>query len=111
MADSSRLTRSATRIARRDWLAFGTVVLAVALPWYVLVCCRLPAFARHFLWEHNVLRFVAPFDHPRGVWFYAPVVLLGLLPGTLLLVPFVRFLLSGRDGAAWRAARSESAGR
>ena len=49
-----------------------------------------------------VLRFVAPFDHLRGVWFYVPVVLLGLLPGTLLLVPFLRFLLSGEDETAGR---------
>src|SRR5207249_2653422 len=48
------------------------------------------------------LRFIAPFDHPRGVWFYVPVVLLGLLPASLLLVPFGRFLLSGQAETAQR---------
>src|SRR5262245_45120039 len=88
------------RPRRRDVLAYLGVVLGLAVPWYVGVCLRVPEFARHFLWEHNVVRFVAPFDHQRGVWFYLPIVLLGLLPGTLLLVPFVRFLLSGDPEAA-----------
>jgi 4-amino-4-deoxy-L-arabinose transferase-like glycosyltransferase len=79
---------------RRAWVVFVAVVLAVALPWYAAVCRRTPDFAQHFLWEHNVVRFLTPFDHQRPVWFYGPVLLLGLLPGTLLLVPFVRFLVS-----------------
>src|SRR5262249_61980884 len=54
------------------------------------------------LWEPTVLRFVAPFDHQRGVWFSLPVILFGLLPATLLLVPFVRFLLSGKEDSAAR---------
>jgi 4-amino-4-deoxy-L-arabinose transferase-like glycosyltransferase len=75
-------------------MAFVAVVAVVALPWYVAVCLRTPNFVRHFLWEHNLMRFLAPFDHQRGVWFYGPVLLLGLLPGTLLIVPFFRFLLT-----------------
>jgi 4-amino-4-deoxy-L-arabinose transferase-like glycosyltransferase len=94
------LTRSTTRIARGDWLAFACVVLAVALPWYVLVCCRLPDFARHFLWEHNVLRFAQPFDHVRPVWFYVPILLGGMLPVALLGIGLTRFLLSGRTADA-----------
>jgi 4-amino-4-deoxy-L-arabinose transferase-like glycosyltransferase len=74
------------------WTALAAIVLAVALPWYVAVCVRRPDFAWYFLWEHNVVRFLAPFDHLRPVWFYGPVLLLGLLPGTLLLIPFLRFL-------------------
>ncbi len=72
-------------------------MLAVALPWYVLVCVRLPAFAKHFLWEHNVLRFAQPFDHIRPVWFYLPILLGGLLPVSLLGVGLSRFLLSGQS--------------
>src|SRR5262245_13813299 len=94
------LARDLCRVSRRAVLAFVGVVTAVVLPWYVAVCLRMPGFARYFLWEHNVLRFVAPFDHQRGVWFYLPVVLFGLLPATLLLIPFVRFLLSGKEELA-----------
>jgi 4-amino-4-deoxy-L-arabinose transferase-like glycosyltransferase len=91
------LTRPAWRIAFRDQLAFVAVVLAVGLPWYVLVCCRLPEFARHFLWEHNVLRFAQPFDHVQPVWFYLPILLGGLLPVALLGPGLMRFLLSGQS--------------
>jgi hypothetical protein len=85
------------------WRALGlffAVVFALALPWYAALCVRVPAFASHFFWEHNVLRFLAPAEHVRGVWFYAPVVLMALLPGTLLLWPFGRFLLSSDESVA-----------
>ncbi len=88
------LTGSGCRIGRAGALVFALILLAVTLPWYVAMSLRIPTFMRDFLWEHNVRRFVAPFAHEHGIWFYAPVLLLGLLPGTLLLVPFLRFLLS-----------------
>src|SRR5262249_23054070 len=78
------LTTSQLRLGRLAWLAFAGTVLLVALPWYVAVCLRIPSFAGYFLWEHNVVRFLSPFDHLRPVWFYAPILLFGLLPGTLL---------------------------
>jgi hypothetical protein len=82
------------------WAGFIGIVLAVILPWYVAVCARTPDFARHFLWEHNVVRFLMPFDHQRPIWFYGPVLLLGLLPASMLLIPFVRFLVSPRSEIA-----------
>jgi hypothetical protein len=81
---------------------FAVVLLAVALPWYVALGIRAPEFARIFLWEHNVLRFLAPFDHLRPIWFYAPVLLLGLLPVTLFAVPFFRFLFSSDHALSCR---------
>jgi 4-amino-4-deoxy-L-arabinose transferase-like glycosyltransferase len=92
------LSRPAARIARGDVFTFAIVVAAVALPWYVLVCYRLPEFAHHFLWEHNVLRFAQPFDHVRPVWFYVPILCAGLLPVALLAPGLLRFLLSGQSG-------------
>jgi 4-amino-4-deoxy-L-arabinose transferase-like glycosyltransferase len=76
-------------------LAYLGVMAVVALPWYVAFCLAMPQFARYFLWEHNVVRFLSPFDHLQPVWFYLPLLALGLLPVTPLLVPFARFLLSG----------------
>jgi 4-amino-4-deoxy-L-arabinose transferase-like glycosyltransferase len=96
------LNGSAWRLSWRACLAFAAVVLALTVPWYVLVCLRTPGFAGHFLWEHNVVRFMSPFDHVRPVWFYFPILLAGLLPGTLLIVPFVRFLLTGDETTARR---------
>src|SRR5262249_48290959 len=70
-----RLTRSATVISWRAWLVFLAAVAAVALPWYAGICLRLPQFAYHFLWEHNVVRFLAPFDHLEPFWYYLPILL------------------------------------
>lgn len=80
---------------RRDILTYLLIVLAIPAPWFLAMLIQSPEFARHFLWEHNIMRFVSPFDHQRGVWFYIPVFILGLLPATIWLWPFCRFLVSG----------------
>jgi 4-amino-4-deoxy-L-arabinose transferase-like glycosyltransferase len=97
-----RLAGAACAISWPARLAFAAMVAAVALPWYVAVCLRAPGFAGYFLWEHNVVRFLSPFDHLEPVWYYGPVVLAGLLPGTLWCLSFVRFLFSGKEEAARR---------
>jgi 4-amino-4-deoxy-L-arabinose transferase-like glycosyltransferase len=74
--------------------SFLGIVLLVALPWYVAICVKLPEFAGEFFWKHNVLRFFQPFDHLEPFWYYVPLLLGGLLPATLLLVPALRFLFS-----------------
>lgn len=96
------LTGSGCRIGRAGLLVCLLVVAAVTLPWYAAISLRIPAFARDFLWEHNVRRFLAPFAHEHGLWFYVPILLCGLLPATLLLVPFLRFLLSSDPACSTR---------
>lgn len=80
---------------------------AVALPWYVLCAMRNPAFLSVFLLAHNVERFLTPvFQHEQRFWFYAPILLLGLLPWSALLAGAVRDAL-----ALWREKKlSESPG-
>ena len=92
-----RLNSSAAPITWRALAEFIGVLVLVTAPWYLAMCVRLPGFAGYFLWEHNVVRFTMPFDHGRPIWFYGPIVLAGLLPGALLLLPFLRFLGSGRE--------------
>jgi 4-amino-4-deoxy-L-arabinose transferase-like glycosyltransferase len=92
-----------TRLAVVRWyhyLLFFAAVFAVNLPWYVGIYLREPAFLRHFFWEHNVLRFLQPFDHLQPVWYYAPILLAGLLPGSVLFVAYLRHLLGGRPGSS-----------
>jgi len=87
--------QSSVCIGWKGWAAYALTLLTVNLPWYVAIGIRAPVFLRHFFWEHNVLRFFHPFDHIRPFWFYAPILLAGLLPGTLLLIGFLRFVFSG----------------
>jgi 4-amino-4-deoxy-L-arabinose transferase-like glycosyltransferase len=86
----------------RAWVAFVAIVAAIALPWYIVACWSLPDFARHFFWQHNVLRFVQPFDHNQPVWFYLPILLGGLLPITLIAPWWFHFLMSGEARDASR---------
>src|SRR5262249_35037310 len=90
-----RLTGHRVPIRWTALAGFLLLAAAVSIPWYVAICLRIPAFAREFVWDHHVRRFLAPFAHEHGIWFYGPVLFLGLLPGTLLAVPFLRFLLTG----------------
>lgn len=89
-----RLTETHAPLRWRDLGTYAAIVLAVNLPWYLVACLRLPDFAYHFFWEHNIVRFLQPFAHNNPVWFYLPILLVGMLPATFLLVPFVHFLTS-----------------
>jgi 4-amino-4-deoxy-L-arabinose transferase-like glycosyltransferase len=96
------LTGRCWPLCRRDVFVFLGIVLAIALPWYVALGLRIPGFARYFLWEHNLERFLMPFAHEQGVWYYGPILLSGLLPGSLLFMPLARFLFSSKPGAVRR---------
>lgn len=72
-------------LAWRGWLLAGGGALLVAGPWFGAVMWTEPAFARYFFWTHHVQRYVDPLDHAEPIWFYVPIVLVGLLPWTLLL--------------------------
>jgi 4-amino-4-deoxy-L-arabinose transferase-like glycosyltransferase len=90
-----RLAGRGCAVGYRELAIFATITTAVSLPWYGLFCLRSPAFAEHFFLRHNLQRFLAPFDHQEPVWFYAPILVAGLLPASLLGVGWLRFLLSG----------------
>jgi 4-amino-4-deoxy-L-arabinose transferase-like glycosyltransferase len=84
------------RIGWKAIAVFLAVVFMVNLPWYVAIGLRKPEFLTYFFWKHNVMRFVAPFDHIKPIWFYLPILAVGLAPGALLLLWFVRFALSSK---------------
>ena len=90
--------RGSAAVAWRWYVAFFAVVIAVNLPWYVAIYLREPQFLKHFFWEHNVMRFLQPFDHLQPIWYYLPILVGGLLPGTLLLAAYLWRLLQGERG-------------
>jgi dolichol-phosphate mannosyltransferase len=100
------IDRRAARLPWHAWPLYLGAAVGLAAPWYVAVACLDPAFADYFFWKHNVLRYVAPFDHAEPIWFYLPGLALGLLPWTLLLLPLGKSLLrrSARAGARRPAA-------
>jgi hypothetical protein len=87
-------------------LAWGLVAVGLAAPWFLAVELRQPGFLHHFLWRHHVVRFLAPFDHAEPAWFFLPGLLLGLLPWTLLVPGFVKYLVSRSSRAGRRRPAS-----
>ncbi len=78
----------------------------VAAPWYGLVIWQHPDFAGYFFWTHNVVRYLAPFDHAEPIWFHWPGLLFGSLPWSLLLPGLLLSLVrSPRTGVKQSGAR------
>jgi 4-amino-4-deoxy-L-arabinose transferase-like glycosyltransferase len=75
-----------------NWIAYLSIAVGIAAPWYVAMSVRQPDFIAEFFWKHNVERFVSPFDHQEPFWYFIPSLLLGMLPWTLLLPGLVGFL-------------------
>lgn len=80
------------------------ILLAVAAPWYLLEYARRgDAFLAGFFMRHNVERFMAPLQgHGGSVLYYAPALLLLVLPYSTLLVATLPGL-----GRVWRARHDE----
>jgi len=66
------------------WILFALI----ALPWYLLQYWRQgDAFLQGFFLHHNVARFQQAMEGHQGAWwYYVPVVLLGILPYTGVLL-------------------------
>ncbi|MGC8669430.1 MAG: glycosyltransferase family 39 protein [Chthonomonadales bacterium] len=80
-------------IARRVWEArplLGIpILLAVVLPWHVLISrANGPLFAQEYFWHHNVqILNGKDFNHGAPVWYYIPALLLSLYPWSVFLAP------------------------
>jgi 4-amino-4-deoxy-L-arabinose transferase-like glycosyltransferase len=96
------------RIRIRHWSLYATIILLMTAPWFVLISLRQEGFANHFLWKHHIVRFVSAFNHEAPVWYYVPVLLIGMFPTSLLIVPTLDFLLGRR--ASLRALRTRELG-
>ena len=78
----------------KSWLRavfnpLGMVIfLAIAMPWYVAQYLKEgDAFIQGFFFKHNIDRFQSAMEqHGGNIFYYVPVVLLGLLPYTTVLL-------------------------
>jgi 4-amino-4-deoxy-L-arabinose transferase-like glycosyltransferase len=81
------LRREWSVLRRMIWWPGLLLFLAVVLPWYIAVQMRNPTFYRLFLLEQNLQRFASNrYQHHQPIWFYAIVLLLGLMPWTVVAV-------------------------
>lgn len=103
------LTLLVFMICRRDWRLLGrlnpvlglALLLAIATPWFVLVCLRNPGFFDYFFIHEHFRRFLTNQNNRvHSVFFFVPVVLLGLCPW----VAFLRWPKRAQASASERAA-------
>lgn len=79
------LRREWSLLRRTIWLPGIILYLVMVLPWYIEVQRRNPTFFRFFLLEHNLERFATNrYQHHQPFWFYAAVLVLGLMPWVAL---------------------------
>jgi dolichol-phosphate mannosyltransferase len=88
------LHRDLARLTLAHWSAYVGLVVGLVAPWYVAITVRDPRFAYHFFVDQHLIRFFTPEYHVQPMWYYVPVLLIGCLPWSFLLVPFARFLFS-----------------
>ncbi|HTW65521.1 MAG TPA: glycosyltransferase family 39 protein [Bryobacteraceae bacterium] len=71
----------------RDLAMLFAAAIVIAAPWYVLVTLRNGApFIDEFFWKQHFGRFMnTALQHQQPLWFYVPVLLVGLFPWTPLL--------------------------
>jgi 4-amino-4-deoxy-L-arabinose transferase-like glycosyltransferase len=75
--------RDLSALRRLHWIAGLALFSAITVPWFVLVQQRNPEFFRFFFVYEHFERYLLPDHHRPGPWWYfAPVVLVGLLPWT-----------------------------
>jgi dolichol-phosphate mannosyltransferase len=87
------------------WAAYFCLAIGLAAPWYGWIAANDPTFVGYFFWKQNLVRYVAPFDHAKPFWYYFSDVLIGMLPWSLLVPFFVRYLFRrASPGASQRPA-------
>ncbi|WP_192346794.1 glycosyltransferase family 39 protein [Algoriphagus sp. Y33] len=71
------------------------IFLAVALPWYFLIAWKTDGvWVQEFFFKHNLSRFSAPMEgHGGGFYLTLLYVLLGMMPGSLVIVSSFRSLV------------------
>lgn len=100
------LRREWSLLRRTVWLPGVLLYLVMVLPWYIAVQRRNPTFVRSFFLEHNLERFATNrYQHHQPFWFYAAVLLLGLMPWSVLAFRAL-FDAIGTSVAEWRARRN-----
>jgi len=78
-------------LARLHLLQGGLVFLAIAAPWFVLVSLANPEFPHFFFVHEHFERFLTKeHDRYQPAWFFIPVLLVGVLPWIVSLLPALR---------------------
>jgi 4-amino-4-deoxy-L-arabinose transferase-like glycosyltransferase len=100
------LDRRFVRPSLRAWAIYLLVALGVAAPWFLAMAARDPEFLGYFFWKQNLVRYLAPFDHAKPVWYYVDDIVLGMLPWSLIGLFFLKHLYVRRGEATSSSSAS-----
>jgi 4-amino-4-deoxy-L-arabinose transferase-like glycosyltransferase len=101
-------------LVHRDWkllsrlyfLRGGLLFLAIAAPWFVLVSLANPEFARFFFIHEHFERFLTrEHDRYQPLWYFVPILLIGILPWIVGLLPALRSAWPRSATASFHASR------
>jgi 4-amino-4-deoxy-L-arabinose transferase-like glycosyltransferase len=68
------------------------IVLAINLPWHLLVQLRNPEFFHFYFMDQQFLRYFTPYaGREQPIWFFPLVLFLGFLPWTFFLIQAIKF--------------------
>ena len=86
--------RSRAAIRPTDLVLFALIVLVLAAPWFLgMTLVHGPAYLDRFFIAENLDRFATSrYNDPRPLWYYAPIVVGGMLPWSpfmLLWIPAI----------------------
>ena len=86
--------RSRPTVRLADLALFASIVLVLGAPWFLgMTLVHGPAYLDRFFIAENLDRFATPrYNNPRPFWYYAPIVVGGMLPWSpfmLLWVPTI----------------------
>jgi dolichol-phosphate mannosyltransferase len=96
------------RIRMADAILFAVPVLAISMPWFILISKAHVEFGSYFFWKHHIQRFTSAFNHKEPWWYFLPVLWAGFFPVSLLLPLFSYFLIS--KSSSERESRTENLG-
>jgi 4-amino-4-deoxy-L-arabinose transferase-like glycosyltransferase len=78
--------RDISFLKRLDPVAGIAIMLAIALPWIIVVSIANPEFARFFFIHEHFERFLTQVHHRTAPWWYfVPILVAGMLPWTAML--------------------------
>ncbi|MFL6547005.1 MAG: ArnT family glycosyltransferase, partial [Candidatus Udaeobacter sp.] len=76
------IRREKSEFLRFPWITAAALFLAIVLPWHIAMWrIHGELFVQEYLVHHQILRFLGrDFGHNGPVWYYLPVLLIGLFP-------------------------------
>jgi 4-amino-4-deoxy-L-arabinose transferase-like glycosyltransferase len=101
-------------VVQRDWkllsrlelLRGGALFLAIAAPWFVMVSLANPEFPRFFFIHEHFERYLTKeHDRYQPAWYFIPVLLIGIVPWIVALIPALLSAWKRRETARFDARR------